>query len=472
MEEDNRDFYEDDEIIEAVNRFRKMVRKKLVSYFDVHEFEGIVDHFMDKGRLKLAKKAIATGLQIHPSSTTLLLKKAQIFVYEGKPEKSLKLLGFLEKIETTNADLYLVKGSALNLAGDLKNAVTAYEKAIECDTEDPDEILYSIGVTFGQTGEVKHALHYLKRAHEANPRNEMVLYELGYFYERDGQFDKSIESYNKYLDIDPFNSSVRYNLGITYNRCNRYNDALNAYDFAIALNEKFLQAYFNKANTCSNSEQYEEAIKCYQEYIEHDPENDDAFCYIADCYLNLNDNDEALKNYRNALVLNKENADAWNGMGLIWWRKGDLKKSVKLLKKAIDLDNENEEFWISYARVCGELDLYKEAVAGFMKATSLAPENTEYWIAYSEFMHQKGETGHAISILKKAGKVCESSAHINYRLTAYLLEDKNDAEAAIRFEKALNIDFNSYSNLFDYYPEAQKMELIKSLIGQYQTNPK
>ena len=95
MDEESRDLYEEDEIIEAVKRFKKMVRQKHVSYFDVFEFEGIADHFMDEGRLKLAKKAVAAGLHMHPSSTALLLKKAQIFAYDGKPEKCLKLVKFL-----------------------------------------------------------------------------------------------------------------------------------------------------------------------------------------------------------------------------------------------------------------------------------------------------------------------------------------------------------------------------------------
>ncbi len=468
MEEEHSGLYDENDILEAVRRFRKMIRKKTVEYFDIFEFEEIADYFMDEGRLKLAKKAISTGLHIHPSATPLLIKKAQILAYEGKTKECLRLINYLEKIERSNSDLYLVKGSALNLIGDTEKAVKAYEKAIVYDTEEADEILYSIGITFGQTGNLRLALHYLERAHRANPKNEMVLYELGYFYERNAQLDKSIEYYNKYLDIDPFNSSVWYNLGITYNQGDRYKDAIRAYDFAIALDENFLQAYFNKANTYSNNEQYEEAIPCYDEYIEHDQENDDAYCYLADCYLHLNQNNQALVNYQKALRLNEENAAAWYGSGLVMRRENQLTESHAFLKKATLYDNESDEYWLSYAKVCRDLDLYKEAITGYQNATHIAPENTEYWIAYSEFLHEKGYTERAINVLKKAEKVSGSSAHINYRLTAYLLENKNDAEAAMRFEKALNSDFSSHSNLFDYYPEAQKMELIKSLIGQYQ----
>jgi tetratricopeptide (TPR) repeat protein len=469
MDEEARDSFDDGDIQEAVKRFRTMVRNKTSNYFDVFEVEGIVDHFLDDGKINLARKAVETGLQIHPSAISLQIKKAQILLQEGKIEECLDQLTVAERVETSNPDLFLTKGSALNLLGDVERAIEAFEKALDMDLDEEDETLYNIGVSFGQAGEHQLAIEYLERAIQHNPKNEMVLYELGYFCDREGLFDKSIEYYNRYLDIDPFNHSVWYNLGITFNRLEQYDKAIDAYDFALALNDEFIHALFNKANALANSNRYNEAIACYNEYLELDKENDDAYCYLAECYLNLELYNLALVNYQKALRLNKENAAAWYGSGLIMWSEGQLAESRNLFKKAIKLENDNPDFWSMYAKVCGELNLEKEAKDAFEMVTRLDPSNVDNWLSYSEMMFEHGKIERAIRILKSANKINAGEAAINYRLTAYLLENKDEFEAACYLEKALRLDFEKHADLLEFYPEAGKIEAINRLIKQYQS---
>jgi tetratricopeptide (TPR) repeat protein len=79
------------------------------------------------------------------------------------------------------------------------------------------------------------------------------------------------------------------------------------------------------------------------------------------------------------------------------------------------------------------------------------------------------DTDKAIKILKAANKINKSNAYLDYRLTAYLLDKNEELEAACHFERALKIDFSKSSELFEFYPEASKIESIKKLITQYQS---
>ncbi len=469
MDEDARDFYESEEINEAVSRFRNMIRNKSLSYFDVFEIEGIADHFLDNGKIKLANAAVDNGLKIHPASTALQIKKAQILLVDGHAEESLELIRVAEMVENSNSDIFLIKGSALIMMGMVEEAIAAYEQSILYDYEEKDDLLYNIGVTLGQAGETDKAIYFLERAFEINPKNELVLYELGYYYDRIQEFEKSIQFYNKYLDIDPFNSSVWYNLGITFNRIGKHDEAIEAYDYSIALQDDFEQAYFNKANALSNSNKYEEAIKCYEEYLELDKENDDAYCYLGECYLNMERYNEALVNYQKAIRLNKNNSNAWYGSGLIMWMEGKLSEALGFLKKALKLDDENPDFWLMYGKVNHELDLFDQAETAYEKATMLDPDNPDCWVSYAEMEYDRGSLSSAIEILKNAYKIITDDSGINYRLTAYLLENNDELSATGYFEKALEVDFNSYRDLFDYYPEAGQNESIKKLIKKHQS---
>jgi tetratricopeptide (TPR) repeat protein len=468
MNEDARDNFEEDDFQEAVTRFKKMVKNHTSKYFDVYEVEGIVDHFLEDGRIKLAKKAVEVGLRLHPSSISIKIRQAQVLMNEGKLEECLELLSMAEKIETNNPDLYLTKGGALNLLGDVGKAVEAFEQALTMPIDDPDETLYNIGISFGQAGETHLAIKYLEKAYKENPKNEIVLYELGYYCDKDSRFEDSIEYYDKYLNIDPFNHSVWYNIGITYNRMGMFEKAIEAYDYSLVLNEDFLHAHFNKANALANNNQFEEAIECYLEYLQLDQNNDDAYCYLAECYLNMDRYPEALVNYEKAIQLNDSNSSAWYGSGLIKWSDGELTEAQTCLKKAISLEDDNSDFWAMAAKIHAELNENKEAIESFEMATSLEPENIENWLSYSEMFYDLDDTDRAIEVLKTANKFNKSNAFLNYRLTAYLLDNNEELEAVCHFEKALKIDYSKQNELFEFYPAALKIESIKKLISQYQ----
>ncbi len=469
MEEDSRDFYDSEEIGEAVKRFEKMMNANQVDYFDVFEVEGIVDYFLDEGQISMANLAIDNGMKLHPTSIALQIKKAQLLLVDEKVEETLEIIRVVEQIEDSNSDVYLIKGSALIMLEQIDAAILAYEQAIFHNYDEEDELLYNIGLTLGQAGEIKKAISFLERAYDANPENEQVLYELAYYCDKDNLDEKSILYYNKYLDIDPFNPSVWYNLGITFNTIGQHDKAVEAYDFSIALNGEFEQALFNKANALSNNNQHEEAIECYLEYLEIDKENDDAYCYLGECYLNLDRYNEALVNYRKAIRLNKNNATAWYGSGLVMWIENNLTESQSLIKKALKLDDANPDFWLMYGKINHELGLYDQAESAFEMATTLDPDNRESWISYAEMQYEQGLLQQSIDILKKAHKIIADDSNINYRLTAYLLENNEERSATDYFEIALKADFNSYRDLFDYYPKAQQNESIKQLIKEYQS---
>lgn len=469
MNEDARDNFEEDDFRESVARFKTMIKSHTSKYFDVFEVEEIVDHFLEDGRIKLAKKAVETGLRLHPESISIKIRQAQVLMHEGKLEECVELLNTAEKIEPHNPEIFLTKGGAYNMLGDIEKAVAAFEKALTMPIDEVDETLYNIGISFGQSGETDLAIRYLEKANQTNPNNEIVLYELGYYYDRDGQFQKSIDAYNRYLDIDPFNHSVWYNIGITYNRMEMFEKAVEAYDYALALNEEFLHAHFNKANALANSGSFDEAVECYTEYLQLDDKNDDAYCYLAECYLNMDLYEEAMENYQKAIALNEDNSSAWYGSGLIMWSDGKLTEALAFFKKAIELEEDNPDFWSMHAKVNAEIGQIDEAVQSFEMATILDQENIDSWLSYSEMYYDLGNTDRAIEILKSASKINKSNAFINYRLTAYLLCKNEELEAVCHLEKALKIDYSKQNELFEFYPEASKIESIKKLISQYQT---
>jgi len=146
-----------------------------------------------------------------------------------------------------------------------------------------------------------------------------------------------------------------------------------------------------------------------------------------------------------------------------------LPKALEFFSKAISLEQENPDFWAMFAKVHAEMDAIDDAIEAFEMATMLDPESIENWLSYSEMFYDIEDNDRAIEVLKTATKINKSNAYLNYRLTAYLLDKNEELEAACHFERALKIDNSIQNELFEFYPEASKIEAIKKLVTQYQS---
>ena len=75
-----------------IEKFEHMLKTNNVLFFDTDEFVEIVEHYIDMGKLALAKKALKLGLNQHPNYTDLKLLKAEIYIFEDKHAQAEDLL--------------------------------------------------------------------------------------------------------------------------------------------------------------------------------------------------------------------------------------------------------------------------------------------------------------------------------------------------------------------------------------------
>src|SRR6056297_350842 len=113
MNREERNFFDhEDHSGEALDRFKQSLALGRKSYFDVSEFESIVDHLLDEGDISSSEIAARQGIQIHPGAVPLQLKYAQVLLSKGKYQHALKYLEMVEQVEMTNPDIHLMKGTA------------------------------------------------------------------------------------------------------------------------------------------------------------------------------------------------------------------------------------------------------------------------------------------------------------------------------------------------------------------------
>ncbi len=95
----------------SLKKFESMLKTNNVFFFDSNEFENIIHHYLEIGKVALAKKAINLGLDQHPSSINLRLFRVEILIFENDFNAAEKLLNSLFELEPNNEELFIQRAN-------------------------------------------------------------------------------------------------------------------------------------------------------------------------------------------------------------------------------------------------------------------------------------------------------------------------------------------------------------------------
>ena len=197
---------------EAAERFRRVFEASPTQY-DVAYFLGLV--YERAGDLDAALSALKRVPPGHERYAQARTQMAAILEKRGELEAA------LEEVERARAagstrplDLYYA--SLLARSGRFDEAVAFLEDLL-AENPDDDEILYNLGVLYGERKLREQALRYMEQALQKNPDNASALNYLGYsFAERGERLDEAEELIRRALELRPDDGYITDSLGWVY----------------------------------------------------------------------------------------------------------------------------------------------------------------------------------------------------------------------------------------------------------------
>lgn len=467
MDKEKDYFQEDGELDEIIGRFENMLNQFEAYFFDVDEFERIIDHYLDTDHFSKAIDAVRFGKNQHPGSTALQIKEAQVYAEKGESLKALRMVQKLEILAGTNNEVFMLKGMILNQLGKVTEAEQAFRQALELTYEGRDEILYDIALSFQYVNQFKTAVLYLEKARKENPRKLNVLYDLAYCWDRLHDFDRSIGYYEAYLDLEPYSENVWFNLGLLYFKKENYRKAVECYDFALAINDQYSSALFNKANALANLEEYVEAISAYRECIGLEPENVLAHCYLGESYEKMERYEEAIEWYEKATRVDPSFSESWYGIAVCYLFQNHYKDALYYVNKAISIDKENPDFWFTLGNIHAHLGAHTDAVKAYTRTIELDPYDDEAWVNLAHLEFKQGNTKKALNVLKDSYPHTFDIGTINYHLSAYYFLLGDTQQSLKFFEKGLKLDYSGHSSVHRINPHMSDEPRFIALLEKY-----
>ena len=150
-----------------VRKFLRYLKGEGSFFFDVYEFENIIDYFINYQDYDLAKKALEAAQYFYPDEKEFLFLKAQILFREGKSQKALDLLHSIKSFYYGDPEFYFLVANIFLAQNKLNEALRFYNKVLKnADKKETDYYLMLIADSLSVVKKYNEALEFLYKIPE------------------------------------------------------------------------------------------------------------------------------------------------------------------------------------------------------------------------------------------------------------------------------------------------------------------
>ena len=450
----------------SLSKFESMLKTNHVLFFDSNEFENIIHHYLEIGKIALAKKAIKLGIEQHPASTNLKLFQVEVFVFENKLKMADQLLNELYEIEPTNEEVFIQKANILSKKDNHEEAISILQQALEFSEYNAD-IFSLIGMEYLFLDKFEDAkLYFLKRL-EADYEDYSALYNAIYCFEFLEQNTEAIEYLDTYLQKNPYCEVAWHQLGKQYINTKDYKKALAAFDFAIISDDHFIGAYLEKGKVLEKLKQFNEAIENYKITLALDDPTSFALLRIGRCYEKLGQDDLAVQHYYKTVEEDPLLDKGWIAITNFYNKNKNYQKALYYINKAINIDAENVTYWKLYAQINQRLHFLEEAERGYKKTLELGNYELDTWLARADILIGLGEYEAASFSLIQTAEFYSEHAEVEYRLAGVYFITNQSVKGRFHLKNALALDKDYIFIIEELFPTVYKRNSIKEILTKF-----
>ncbi|MCF6294079.1 MAG: tetratricopeptide repeat protein [Flavobacteriaceae bacterium] len=450
----------------SLSKFESMLKTNHVLFFDSNEFENIIHHYLEIGKIALAKKAIKLGIEQHPASISLKLFQVEVFVFENKIKMADQLLNELYEIEPTNEEVFIQKANILSKKDNHEEAISILQQALEFSEYNAD-IFSLIGMEYLFLDKFEDAKLYFLKCLEADYEDYSALYNAIYCFEYLEQNTEAIEYLDTYLQKNPYCEVAWHQLGKQYINTKDYKKALAAFDFAIISDDLFIGAYLEKGKVLEKLKQFNEAIENYKITLALDDPTSFALLRIGKCYEKLGQDDLAVQHYYKTVEEDPLLDKGWIAITNFYNKNKNYQKALYYINKAINIDAENVIYWKLYAQINQRLNFLEEAERGYKKTLELGNYELDTWLSRADILIGLGEYEAASFSLIQTAEFYSEHAEVEYRLAGVYFITNQSVKGRFHLKNALALDKDYIFIIEELFPTVYKRNSIKEILTKF-----
>ena len=446
-----------------LTKFESMLKTNHVLFFDSEEFENIIHHYLNQGKIALAKKAIKLGLDQHPTSINLKLFKVEVYVFEDKLKEADTLLNELYSLDPTNEEIYIQKANILSKKDNHLQAIDVLKQALKL-TEDVVDLYSLIGMEYLFLDQFEDAKTSFMKCLEVDTQDYSALYNIIYCFDYLNQSEDAIIYLNLFLDKNPYSEVAWHQLGKQYFELKNYKKALTAFDFAIISDDTFVGAYLERGKVLEKLNRYEEAIENYTVTLKLDDPTSFALLRIGSCYEKLKNDELAVQYYYKTVHEDPLLDKGWIAITKFYNRKKNHQKALYYINKAINIDSDNVIYWKLYAQINQKLKFYEEAERGYKRTIELGNHELNTWLSRGDLLIKLGEYQASIYNFEQALDFYPENAELEYRLAGLYFSLNENRKGTFHLKNGIKYNEDYAFIIDELFPEVSKKIQVKNLL--------
>lgn len=450
----------------SLTRFESMLKTNDVVFFDAEEFENIANHYIESGKISLARKAVKLGLDQHPTSSNLRLFKAELFIFENKFEKAEAILTELHELEPHNEEVFIQKANIYSKQDNHQKAIDLLEQAIDL-TDDPADVYSLIGMEYLFLENFQKAKVNFMKCLEVDDQDYSALYNIIYCFDFLEEHQGAIDYLNMFLDSNPYCEVAWHQVGKQHFGLKDYEKALSAYEFAIISDDRFVGAYLEKGKVLEKLGRYNEALENYQITLELEDPTSFALLRMGKCYDKLGSDELAIKHFERCVHEDPLLDNGWIAITDFYQKRLDYQKALYFINKAISIDSDNVLYWKRFAKINHKLKFLTAADEGYRRALELGNYELETWLSSVDILIELKDPDAAIKSLIQAMEFYPENAEIAFRLAGLNYTNGDDIQGKYFLENGLKLGPEFSIILEELFPYAASKKEVRELVQKY-----
>ncbi|ATA68983.1 hypothetical protein CGC48_10350 [Capnocytophaga cynodegmi] len=422
----------------SVSKFESMLQKNHILFFDVDEFEEIIEYYLELGKMSKAKHALQIGLNQHPSAISLKLLQVEVMIFEDELQQASVILDELEMIEPSNSEVYVQKANLYSKLNQHEKAIDLLKYALPL-ADDLVDVYSLIAMEYLFIENYQEAKKYFKKCLSEDIEDYMSLQQLLFCYDILEENDEAIAFLNAYLDKNPYCEVAWHYLGKQHLVKEELNEALRCFDFAIISDDTFTGAYFEKAKVLEKLENYQKAIENYKITLTLDDASPLVYLHIGRCFEKMNDDVTAEQYYFKAVHEDPQLSKSWLTLAEFYYLRGNHSKALNYINKVLLLEDNNPYYWRRCAEINFCLQDYERAEYAFSQAVEFGDYSLNTLINWTDLLLLNEDYVKALSVASDAMRIFPDEITMFYRVSIAFAGVGNISESEhylkIAFEK-------------------------------------
>jgi len=457
-----------EELDELLKQYQNLKLGRSHAFIEEDAFEKIIDYYDEKDDFNEALQAAETALAQYPSSSHLMIKKADMLLATRKYHQALDILETAELYDSRDINLYILKTDVYLALDQQSKAVELLEAALQLfEGEERVDLLFELADVYDDYEEFEKVFDCLKLILEDDPNNEEALYKICFWTDFTGRNEESIKLHQTIIDEFPYNEIAWFNLAAAFQGLKLYEKAIDAYQYAVAIDEKFDYAYRNMGDAYLRLRKYKDAIEVLQKVLELSRPEDVIYEAIGHCFHRLGNYAQARFHYKKAVHLNPDDSKLFYKIASTYIQEEQWQSAIKQLENAMRIQRNIPEYNLAMGECKMNLGLFKDAIIYFGNVVRTKPRNIAGWEALIRCLLKAEYFDEAAEQSIAALKATELKPVFLFYYSAILFILGKNKEGLLQLETAMSKSPKLLKKFIELNPAVLQNTQVVDIIARY-----